>query len=247
MGKLLRPFFSYYGAKYRAAPVYPIPKWPTIIEPFAGAAGYASRYYDRQVVLYETNDCVYGVWKYLIAAKSSEILGLPLVGDDDLIDEFPISQEAKWLIGFHCNSATTSPRKRASKWMRSGARPNSYWGSFVRARLAENVTHIRHWRIHHKDGMLAPDHVGTWFIDPPYMAAGHHYKGPSPDYARLSHWCKSRRGQVMVCEQDGANWLPFHALCTIQTNSGKRGKGHSKEALWLRNFCPHNARMLKGK
>jgi len=42
----LRPFWRYYGGKWRAAPSYPSPRCETIIEPFAGAAGYSLRYPD---------------------------------------------------------------------------------------------------------------------------------------------------------------------------------------------------------
>ena len=35
------PLFCYFGSKYRAAPHYPKPLYPHIIEPFAGAAGYS--------------------------------------------------------------------------------------------------------------------------------------------------------------------------------------------------------------
>ena len=55
----LRPFWAYYGGKWRAAPRYPRPMHDTIIEPFAGAAGYSLRYPDRNVVLVEL--CVHGV------------------------------------------------------------------------------------------------------------------------------------------------------------------------------------------
>lgn len=44
---ILRPFFTYFGAKWRAAPHYPPPTHPTVIEPFAGAAGYALRHHTR--------------------------------------------------------------------------------------------------------------------------------------------------------------------------------------------------------
>jgi hypothetical protein len=33
---MLRPFWRYYGGKWRAAPRYPAPRYDTIIEPFAG-------------------------------------------------------------------------------------------------------------------------------------------------------------------------------------------------------------------
>ncbi len=35
----LKPFFCYFGGKWRAAPHYPTPKHAEIVEPFAGAAG----------------------------------------------------------------------------------------------------------------------------------------------------------------------------------------------------------------
>ena len=50
---MLRPFIRYYGGKWRAAPLYPAPMHSTIIEPFAGAAGYSMRYPDRDVILVE--------------------------------------------------------------------------------------------------------------------------------------------------------------------------------------------------
>ena len=39
----LLPFWAYYGGKWRSAPRYPAPVHGRIIEPFAGAAGYAMR------------------------------------------------------------------------------------------------------------------------------------------------------------------------------------------------------------
>jgi len=34
---MLKPFWQYYGGKWRAAPHYPKPRHDTIVEPFAGA------------------------------------------------------------------------------------------------------------------------------------------------------------------------------------------------------------------
>jgi site-specific DNA-adenine methylase len=46
----LRPFFPYYGSKWRAARAYPPPLHRQIVEPFAGSAGYALRYRSREAV-----------------------------------------------------------------------------------------------------------------------------------------------------------------------------------------------------
>src|SRR3990167_8941757 len=49
----LRPFWTYYGGKWKVGPRYPVPLHDTIIEPFAGAAGYSLRYFDRKIILIE--------------------------------------------------------------------------------------------------------------------------------------------------------------------------------------------------
>lgn len=54
MTRAMRPFFGYYGGKWRdAVKNYPAPEHAVIVEPFAGSAGYALRYPDRKVVLCE--------------------------------------------------------------------------------------------------------------------------------------------------------------------------------------------------
>ena len=65
---MMRPFFTYYGGKYRAAPLYPSPTHANLVEPFAGSAGYALRYYDRQVLLVDADPVIAGLWRYLISA-----------------------------------------------------------------------------------------------------------------------------------------------------------------------------------
>jgi hypothetical protein len=49
----IRPYFVYYGGKWRAAPRYPAPRHDVIVEPFAGSAGYALRYHERKIILVE--------------------------------------------------------------------------------------------------------------------------------------------------------------------------------------------------
>jgi hypothetical protein len=52
--RLVRPFFGYYGGKWRdSVKHYPKPQFETIIEPFAGSAGYSLRYASHNVRLYE--------------------------------------------------------------------------------------------------------------------------------------------------------------------------------------------------
>ena len=119
--------------------------------------------------------------------------------------------------------------------MRSGTRPNSYWGTTIRERIASQLQAVRHWEILYGDYNSAPDIEATWFIDPPYEIAGKLYRHGSDDidYKALGDWCRSLRGQVMVCENVGASWLPFVPFMTAKSTPGKRGKSKSAEAIWL--------------
>ena len=61
----------------------------------------------------------------------------------------------------------------------------------------------------------------TWFVDPPYEEGGKHYRFGSIDYKHLAYWVKEREGQVIVCEREDAEWLPFKPLTKL-AGIGKR-------------------------
>lgn len=99
-----------------------------------------------------------------------------------------------------------------------------------RKRIADNLFKIKHWKIILGDYSLASNIEATWFIDPPYNnSAGRCYKNNCDDinYKKLADWCKSRLGQVIVCEELLADWLPFEFLC-----GGRSGGGQNIEAVW---------------
>jgi len=179
----LKPFFCFYGGKWRAAPRYPIPKHRRVIEPFAGAAGYATRHYRADVVLVETDPLIAGLWRWLIGASEREILTLPLeVGTT--VRDLGLAPGPSALIGFWLNKGTSAPAQRPSAWMREGLRPRS-----------------------------------------------------PLDYRALGRWCRGRRGQVIVCENEGATWLPFESYLSIKAREGQGGGRTSAEAVWIRNIA----------
>ena len=115
----LRPFFGYHGGKWRDTPRhYPAPLHDTVVEPFAGSAGYSVRFRWKKVVLCECDPIVAGVWRFLKRAKPEDILSLPDLEPEESVDDLQIEEEAKWLIGFWLNRGVASPRKRPSRWMR---------------------------------------------------------------------------------------------------------------------------------
>lgn len=232
----LKPFFTYFGGKWRSAPSYPIPQHHTLIEPFAGSAGYSVRYPSLAVRLYDLDPAICGVWDYLIKASSSDVLSLPTQIED--VRDVRASQEAKWLIGFWLNKGMTQPCNIPSKWMRDHAaadeRPNTYWGVGVRARIAGQLEHIRHWKIQQSSYTDIPNQEACWFIDPPYVVSGQRYRECSINYPHLSQWAKDRLGQVTVCEQSGADWLPFRHHRVAKALEGKYGSKTSFESIWIK-------------
>lgn len=234
MSDILHPFFTFYGGKWRASKYYPKPKYDTIIEPFAGSAGYSLRYFDRKIILIEKDPIIAETWRYLIRVCPGEIRSLPHIDNGQSVDDFNICEEAKYIIGWWLGKGTSSPRKSPTSWMRSGTRPKSYWGNQIKERIANQVNKIKHWKIIEGDYSESPDIDATWFIDPPYFEAGKNYRYGSNkiNYEELSEWCKSRLGQTIVCEQYGASWLPFDFFMSIQSNPSCCGKYESKEAIW---------------
>ena len=231
---MLRPFFSFYGGKWRAAPRYPKPAHSHIIEPFAGSAGYALRYPYLQVTLIEKDPQIGEVWRYLTRVSASEILRLPDLPPSGHVDGMALPQEARWLVGWWCQRGGSAPNKSLSAWGRDPRHRRQFWGPTARQRIAGQVEAIRHWTIVQGDYRDAPDIPATWFIDPPYQSAGRHYRHGAAglDYQALSEWCRSRRGQVLVCENEGADWLPFRPLFPIKANESASGGKVSREAIW---------------
>jgi len=231
---VIKPFFTYFGGKWRVSPRYPRPLHAAIIEPFAGSAGYSLRYPQHQVRLYDIDPVICGVWDYLIRVSPEEVMSLPLLFD--CVDEIDAPQEAKWLIGFWLNKGTVHPSKTPSKWMRDyqSRQPGTYWGERIRERIASQVSGIRHWTISQSSYADISDQYAVWFVDPPYQVAGTAYKFHHVDYASLGAWCRNRTGQVIVCENEGAGWLPFEPFRTVKGLEGTRGGKKSKEVVWTR-------------
>lgn len=236
----LQRFFSYRGSKNLTSRSYPKPQYDTLIESFAGAAGYACQYYSLKVTLCDLSPIICGVWRYLISAKESEIRRIPDRVEN--VDDIKGCQELKWLVGFWINSCRTSPAKKISE-------PRNKWNANMRSQIARQLKHIRHWSIVEGSYEDLSNKRATWFIDPPYQGLvkiyGLHGK-PVIDFEQLGNWCLTRKGQVIVCENVGADWLPFRPL--KYTNAGTIGRGldegkprSSHEAIYTQNDRAHKS------
>jgi site-specific DNA-adenine methylase len=202
--------FSYYGTKKKLAPLYDNPRYSTIIEPFAGAAGYSlhSKNFEKNVVLYDVNPKIAACWDFLIKATPGDIKDLPDLSPGQKVTDFDLSPAEQALIGFCINPGSSTPKITASQ--------RTTWNRY-KVSIAENVSKIKHWKIFNASYEDTPNIEATWFIDPPYQTAGKYYFGFNRlDFTRLGAWCKSRQGQVIVCENAGADWLPFRFLTKHQ-------------------------------
>lgn len=228
----LRPFFSYFGGKWSLTRHYPEPvAGLPIIEPFAGSAGYATRFADREVVLVEKAPHLAAIWRWLISVSVDEVMGLPL-DVDQCAGLQPAARDFVYLWTSRCGVRVVNPIR--SNWRLSGKWPSSYWGEAIRKRVADQVPSLRHWTIIEGDYSDAPDCKATWFVDPPYINIGRNYLARVDDYVHLGAWCRSRRGSVIVCEAEGASWLPFQSL----TRAKSCARTSYTEVVWLKGTRP---------
>lgn len=232
--KPLKPMIRYFGSKYRNTPYYPEPQYSTIIEPFAGGAGYSLHYWNRQIILNDLDPGVASMWRWLISADPLEILDLP-VKFYDLDAECPnLIPEARLFIKHWLNVGTPGGKRFKFHIKQTGG----CWGSSMRLRTASQLKYIRHWRVTNLSYEELDNQEATWFIDPPYQHIGG-YRYKTIDFNHLAQWCQSRYGQVMVCEQQGADWLPFEYLGEFAGTGGIGGRPKTSiEVLWTNTLVP---------
>lgn len=194
--------WAYYGGKTKLVNYYPPPKHDTIIEPFAGTARYALKYFDRKVILMEKFDKVYQIWKYLQDASPADILSLPDIEYKGKVPQ-SLADAERWLMGYcvaRGNAIPVITRQKFCNWETD------------KKRIADNLHKIKHWDIRQGDYTELENQAATWFIDPPYQVGGYKYKHHDINYDSLAGWCSDRFGQVLVCENMKANWMNFKPL-----------------------------------
>jgi hypothetical protein len=219
----VRPFFPYYGSMWNRARHFPAPQHDVVNEPFAGGAGYSLFYDCRRVNLFDVDPVVCGVWDYLLGADPPEIMALPEMPEvGDSVDNYALPQEAKWLIGFWLNRGSATPKKSRTAYSARTDRAQLNWSRKAKERIVSQLPMIEEgWTITEGDYTRAPNEDATWLIDPPYADKGKHYRFPLTDFGRLAAWVRTRPGLVMVCEQEGADWLPFARMGSFKSTTGR--------------------------
>jgi hypothetical protein len=221
--------WNYFGGKFKLAKEYPVPRYDLIIEPFSGTAQYSLRYYDRNIILIDKYLEIIKLWKWLQSCSKKDILSLPHIELDKTLDDYSWDcEESRTLVGFLISAGDGRPRNKPSLW-RAKDHPRSQ--ETKKIEIANSLYKIKHWELICGEYNCIDNVEATWFIDPPYQSSGYQYKYGSKliDYNILGKWCKERSGQVIVCENDKANWLEFNDLTHLYGIKYK-----TKERLWYK-------------
>lgn len=234
--------WSYYGSKANIIHLYPPPKYGKIIEPFAGTARYALKYWDREVLLVDKYEVIIKIWQWLQKCSRNDILKLPrkLEPGMKLSNMTFDCEEAKWLMGFLVSKAVQNPRNQVTDWVAID-RPN--FANYLIKKIASNLHKIKHWKIIHGSYEDIENQEATWFIDPPYQIGGKHYVESSKNinYNHLGNWSRDRKGQVIVCESITATWLEFKPF-----NKNRSGRGKmNMEGIWSNMVTAHDNEQIK--
>lgn len=216
--------FYFYGRKGSTAHKYPTPLYETIVEPFAGSMAYSCHHAAQrptQALGFELDPRVADLWNRLLTTGTPP----PIPPDQTHTDDLYHMTSAADHGSLTHNVAKISSRMRTN--------------SEQQRRLTERlIPHTKNFHVVNAPYTDAPDIEATWFIDPPYAptgvgrpnggGGGYKVSNSGIDYPVLAAWCRSRRGQVIVCEQEGADWLPFTPLPGAMVSPRAR----RREVIW---------------
>lgn len=228
---------NFFGSKVRHARKYPHPRYIKVVEPCAGGAGYSLAHLTHEVVLYDIRSSVTRVWQYLIRSKPDEILALPLILPGQHVNQLECSEDGRLLISWALNVGGV-PDTTLKRWYAEGGDQMNRWSPKRRFAMAKLCSKVKHWRCEQLDwvGLLnhsLRDGPATYFVDPPYQEARlNRYGTPKLDYVELAKVCRALPGQVIVCEQLGATWLPFRPLYEVTSALFER----STEVVWCSDW-----------
>ena len=214
--------FYYYGAKNLLSRYYPSPKYNLIVEPFAGSAAYSCYHLSKskflKALICDKDDSVTEAWNFLLRCSEKDITNFPTPAIGEYAYDFLVKTCAVSNASSKCNKMRYTERldrvfqiqkRRILKLLPIRDRIKFVHGSY------EDLQNVE----------------STWFIDPPYQVVnkngsvfqnGDGYSrecGTAQiDFCQLKDFCLERKGQVIVCEKEGADWLPFASFRTNKTS-----------------------------
>ena len=214
--------FDYYGGKTTLARFYQPPRFGTIVEPFAGSAMYSvhhlSLHKELRAVLVDKNPRVCEAWCWLKSQTQESIAALHEPKAGERTTDFLIMNCAASTASLNCRGMTVSERM-------AGRFPS------LKAKIASFLWILPRVTVVCGSYDEIPNMEATWFIDPPYQPngvglVGNGYakgcRASDLDFRALAEWCMTRRGQTIVAEKEGADWLPFRPLRRVTDSQDRK-------------------------
>lgn len=236
---MMRPFFSYYGSRWNIAKRYPAPPSQTVVEPFAGSAGYSVYYSPRKAMLYDLSEDIIAIWQWLIDADPDDVLNLP---DPDTEEDLRHLDKGPRNLIFMCacKGRAEVPTTLSPWYFKYRNEPDcKVWGQAFRQRIANQLPNIRDWTADVRSWEQVPIRSDAHYhVDPPFsIGAGRRYQHHTIDYEALGAWCRTIPS-VQVCGRDDETWLNFDSIGGGNTTRGKRNGTQFNEGLWTSLALP---------
>ncbi len=233
------PLFKWFGSKWLSSRLLPPPAHDTIVEPFAGSAGYSLRHSQKRVILLETDPHIRELWQWLTEASEQTVLEIPIgVAEGTDIRTLGLSHGQALLMKSWQRTNNVGDCWTVSPW---GNKPGQ-WTANTRARVAAEVHGVSHWTVISGEAfafMRRENFAATWLIDPAYEY-NYQYRQGATDYTELGRLARERKGQTIVCEsmcqKTGKQpaWLPFEFFGSRITSRRKKDQNHhSRELIWV--------------
>ena len=249
---MARPFFRYYGSKWRGARHYGPPRRDLVIEPFAGPACYSVYWDHPDVALYDLSEDVCAAWDWLIHCSEDDIRRVPDgFGSNEEWLALPDGprQVVYWSVvyaspaiamvlpeDYHEYCRTGEVTGRLARFIEAGGGrvDGIIWTARTKDRLIRQNPLLAEWTIEQLDYRDIPLREAHWHVDPPYQGPpGRAYPHSEIDYDHLRQWCIDLPGAVDVCENEGADWLPFRFLYDTHSVGRRDGTANrTREVVW---------------
>lgn len=226
---------SYYGGKSKIAHLYPPPTHNLIVEPFAGSAAYSWLHRKgRSVWLNDLDSRTYSIWKFLTSPEACDIV------ETFVPDSVVAGQKISEIIPAELDGLVEICRAEANQGTQGAKGVHDQITSMgakcwkVKRKLREVIPEVANWKITNASYDDLANVEAAWFVDPPYSnKAGARYRTSNIDYDQLGWWVLGRRGQVICCENYGANWLPFNKLEHPRVSIRSRyQRANAQEVIW---------------
>lgn len=235
--KKINPLFKNFGSSWASAKHYPKPiDGLPINEPFSGGAGYSLNYHWFPVNLFEINVHVAGLWQWIINdATTQDVLDIPLnVPEGTDIRTLGLSPGQQLMLKQWGRTNNHGNCWTISSWHHKPGQ----WTSNTRARVAEQIHAVKHWKFQPIDWTQQ----GTYLVDPPYKY-NYQYGIKDFDYTKLvDNVNQIPQGSLViaceaVCPKTGAipDYLPFQPSHSQVTSRRKASNNHhSKELVYVK-------------